>query len=56
MNNNNCTAYVSLRTADTFLVVASLPLKNSYFLEGETGNASAVRRLSVHRTAGRMNL
>ena len=31
MNNNNCTAYVSLRTADTFLVVASLPLKNSYF-------------------------
>ena len=40
----------SLRTANAFPVVASLPPKNSYFnLEGEreatTGNASAVRRL-----------
>ena len=30
-----CSALVSLRTADAFPVVASLPPKNSYFSEGE---------------------
>ena len=38
----------SLRTADAFPVVASLPPKNMLFFGGReatTGNASAVRRL-----------
>ena len=35
----------SLRTADAFPVVASLPPKNSGGREATTGNASAVRRL-----------
>ena len=35
----------SLRTADAFPVVASLPPKNSGAREATTGNASAVRRL-----------
>ena len=40
---------LSLRTADVFPVVASLPPKNIFFFggrEGTTRNASAVRRLS----------
>ena len=37
---------VSLRTADAFPVVASLPPKNR---EATTGNASAVRRLEIGR-------
>ena len=35
----------SLRTADAFPVVASLPRKNSEAREVTTGNVSAVRRL-----------
>ena len=46
--NNNCKDKVnsSLRTADAFTVVASLPPKNIFGGRGATtGNASAVRRL-----------
>ena len=43
--------HTSLRTADAFPVVASLPPKNLFFggREATTGNASAVRRLLPHK-------
>ena len=44
-------ARTSLRTADAFPVVASLPPKNSEGREATTRNASAVRRLSTYLLA-----
>jgi len=41
-----CTEKHSLRTADVFPVVASLPPKNNGGKEATTGNKSAVRRLA----------
>ena len=39
--------FASLRTADAFPVVASLPRRPEMRLEATTGNASAVRRLQI---------
>ena len=54
--NKSYEAASSLRTADAFPVIASLPPKNSGGREAMTGDASAVRRLGRAKLLCNVNM